>query len=54
MPLQRMLAAGRGIAELNSAVTAPGGDGRRLLVQDYGLHPTPANLTRLTKKIVLT
>ena len=41
MPLQRMLAgAGGGIPDLNSAVTAPGGHGRRLLVQDCGLRPT--------------
>jgi hypothetical protein len=55
MPLQRMLAgAGGGIPDLNSAVTAPGGHGRRLLVEDYGYDPTPANLTRLTKILVLT
>ena len=41
MPLQRMLAgAGGGIPDLNSAVTAPRGDGRRLLVEDYGIDRT--------------
>ena len=55
MPLQRMLAgAGGGIPDLDSAVTAPRGHGQRLLVEDYRLQPTPANLTRLAKKLVVT
>ena len=42
MPFQCMLAGtGRGIPDLNNAVTAPGGDGRRLLV-DYDIDPTHA------------
>ncbi len=41
MPLQRMLAgAGRCIPDLNSAVIAPRGDGRRLLVVDYSIDST--------------
>ena len=52
MPLQRMLAgAGGGIPDLNCAVTAPGGDGRRILVEGYGIDRTPSKLRRLKKKI---
>ena len=52
MPFQRLLAgACRGIPDPNSAVTAPGGDSRRLLVEDHGNDLTPAKLRRLTKKI---
>jgi hypothetical protein len=55
MPFQRLLAgACRGIPDPNSAVNAPGGDGRRILVEDHGLDSTPAKLRRLTKKLALT
>ena len=46
--------AGGGIPDLNSAVTAPRGDGRRLLVEDYGIDLTTAKLRRLTKTLSLT
>ena len=40
MPLQRMLAGGvQGIRDLESAVNAPGGDGRGLLVQGSCIDP---------------
>jgi hypothetical protein len=42
--------ADRGIPDLNSVVNTPGGDGRRLLVEDHGIKLTPAKLRRLTDK----